>query len=394
VASKGPGILDVATSPASLASESPLRRQPRAPRRRRPEGFWQAFEDRVLFYDAFFHGDGRALLVGPPPHNLRPEFEAASYRAMPFGTALDAAFFASRSTMITELTGVPPGTTGLEIALGGEIYQLPLQPDLTETFAGSRLLFTINKNNRLDWIRAWADWHARMHGTDAVVLFDNGSTDYTRADIEAALAAVPRLETIAVVSLDHRFGPIDPKVLMYTFWPRFLQISSVSLLLRRFGMKAEGLIHTDIDELVHAEGASAYDLARRSDLGVLRMRGQWMEAAHDPEIVPRHHFDFAYRLNDVRARLSPAKWVLDPSRDWVRALDVHPYLHRIHGAPRGARRYSTEAMFFHFKGINTNWKQDRTTSTAIDPRHHVIDPVWRDARGRYAELGGGTSETG
>ena len=64
----------------------------------------------------------------------------------------------------------------------------------------------------------------------------------------------------------------------------------------------------------------------------------------------------------MRSGLSPSKWVLDPTRDWVRSLAVQPYLHRIHGAPEGARRHDEAAMFFHFKGINTNWKEKRTGS--------------------------------
>jgi hypothetical protein len=67
------GLLPSAHSAAFLPEQSPLRRRPRAPARHRPEAFEREFEDRALVYDAFWHVDGRRiLLVGPPPLNLRP----------------------------------------------------------------------------------------------------------------------------------------------------------------------------------------------------------------------------------------------------------------------------------------------------------------------------------
>ncbi|AEQ53694.1 hypothetical protein [Pelagibacterium halotolerans] len=365
-------ILCVRRSFAALSADSIVKRRPRSPWRPRPAAFWTAFEDKALYYDAFRADNGRdVLLVGPAPLNLRSALEAARYSVPPSGTTLKAELFASRSTMLTRLADVPDDAETVRVEAFGETFDLAIQPNFSAALSGARILFTINKNNRLEWIADWARWHARLHGTDTVILFDNGSTDYTVDRLETTLAAVNGLKTVIVIDVPHKFGPIDTSVLNTKFYPRFLQISMTNLALRRFGMRAEGLIDCDIDELAWAGGESVYERTRRSALGVTRMRGRWIEAARDPD-VPARHQAFRHRHADFRHRLSPSKWVLDPRRDWVQSPSVHPYLHRIHGAPIGARKHDNAAVFFHFKGINTNWKEERTKNRK-SPKHMVFD---------------------
>jgi hypothetical protein len=39
---------------------------------------------------------------------------------------------------------------------------------------------------------------------------------------------------------------------------------------------------------------------------------------------------------------------------------VHPYWHWIEGRALLAKSMPKDALYWHFKGINTNWKQNRT----------------------------------
>src|SRR5690606_28537935 len=164
----------------------------------------------------------------------------------------------------------------------GELFTLPIQPNFSRGLAGRRVLFSINKDNRLDWVADWARWHAVLHGTDTVILFDNGSTQYPMAAIEQTLAAIPQLRHIAVIPMPHRFGRADGAVLITPHYANFLQISTMSIVLRRFGMAAQGLLNCDIDELAWAGGQSLYDRLRYNPLGVVRMRGRWSRAARAP----------------------------------------------------------------------------------------------------------------
>ena len=358
-------VLAAGTSYAALSPDNPLRRLPRSPGRVRPQSFHDAFDSRTVFYDCFWNHDrSRILLVGPPPLNLHAALAGARFTARPSGTVLTARFHASLSVMITALDGAPGDTGSIEVAIAGETLTLPVQASDVTALAGRRLLFSVNKDNDLAWIREWALYHARVHGTDAVVLFDNGSTRYDAAEIVDTLRSVPGLTAIAVPSWPVSFGPIDPAVRVNPYWARFFQIGTMSVLLRRYGERAGGLLNCDIDELAGTQsGVSIYDLAKQSRGGLVVFRGKWVEATGNGT----RHRDFSRRLADADKAVSrQRKWALDPSRSWVRKLSVHPYWHWIAGRPLFAKSMPADALYWHFKPINTNWKSARTAPVSME----------------------------
>ena len=366
---------------------------PRGPRRPRPKNFvLDKFETRALVYDAFWHVDGRRiLLVGPPPLNLWRQVHRARYLALPSRTVLGVSYHASASVMLTELTGAPAGTTAVELEFAHEKYMLPLQPNLSPALEGRRILFTLSKDNELGWIREWAHYHAAIQGADAVILFDNGSSKYGVGEIEATLRSVRGLAHAAVLSLPYRYGATDLAVLSNPYYGLFLQIATMSIALRRYAALAYGLLNADIDELTATpSGSNAFDLARRSQHGLVVMRGQFIEAV--PAGRPNGHIpvhrDYLSRRRDPLTRLSrPRKWVLDPTRSWVEDLDVHPYMHWIEGRPWFGKTQPAGMFHWHFRGINTNWKENRTDAShltaadlEIDERLRAVvnDPAFRD----------------
>lgn len=362
--------LPAESSAAALPDDSVLRRLPVQPRRARPAEFSARFDERTLFYDCFWHMDGsRVLLVSPPPVNLRAGYELARYVAKPSGAPLRGRFHHSLSTMITELGGVPAGTTHVEVTMGTVTVSLAVQPSSVAALEGARLLFSINRDNDLEWIREWALFHARIHATDAVVLVDNGSTRYDAAEIEATLASVPGIAHVAVPRWPQSFGPIDTTLRVNPYWTRFLQIGSMSMVLRRYGERAFGLLDCDIDELAGTRsGSSIYDLAKQSRGGLIAFRGTWIEAT----TAGQRHRDYTMRLTDPKAATCrQRKWALDPNRAWVRKLAVHPYWHWVEGRPFFSKSMPKDALYWHFKGINTNWKQQRNrapeASAAVEP---------------------------
>lgn len=371
-------LLPSGHSSAFLPESSALRRLPRGPRRPRAKEFvLNKFETRALLYDAFWHLDGkRILLVGPPPLNLGPQIRHARYLALPSRTPLHANFHASASVMLTELSGAPADTTGIELLIGPERLEFPVQANSSGQLAGRRVLFTMSKNNELAWIREWAHYHAAVQGADAVILFDNGSKRYELAEIEATLRAVQGIRNAAVISWPYRYGATDLAVLSNPYYGLFLQIASMSVALRRYGGRAFGLLNCDIDELVATpEGTTAFNLARESTHGLVVTRGQFIEAVPtEPKDRVLIHRDFATRRRDPVTRLSrPRKWALDPTRSWVADLGVHPYMHWIEGRPWFAKTQPPGMFHWHFRGINTNWKESRTDASHLTPADLEID---------------------
>ena len=314
--------------------------------------------------------------------NLMEALRSASYLALPSGRKLTAAYHPSLSTMTTALAGAPEGTTAIKLELGDEHWELPVGANYSAMLAGRRVLFTMSKDNDLAWIREWALWHVRLHGTDAVVLFDNGSQSYSVVEIEHALLSVPGLSLIAVPSWSGRFGMTDHALSVNPFWSHFLQITSMGVVLRRFGAQAFGLLNCDIDELAATHsGRSIYDLLTDARRGLVVFRGHWIEAIGENA---NSHRGFRLKLRDARlSRSSPGKWVLDPKRDWVQSLDVHPYWHWVEGRPWFGKSMPRDAYYRHFRGINTNWKENRTVSPPADAMDVDTDLV--DAFARMAQ---------
>ena len=354
--------LPSANSYAALPFDTPVRRLPRAPERKRTTDFTAAFDYQTLFYDCFRHADGqRVLMVGPAWVNLEAGYRLAKFVAMPSGTTLRVRFFLSLSTLVTELTGAASDTHSIEVTLAGERLVLPVQPSSAMTLRDRKLLFSINRDNDLAWIREWATFHSKVHGTDAVILFDNGSSRYEPAEVLETLRAVPGIAHAGVPSWPYSFVPIDRAVRKDPYWALFLQIGSMSVVLRRYGEFAYGILDCDIDELAGTRsGRSIYELAKTSRGGLVAFRGIWIEATGGAR-----HRDFPMRRADDRAALSrQRKWALDPSRAWVRKLSVHPYWHWIEGRALFAKSMPEDALYWHFKGINTNWKEQRAQAPA------------------------------
>lgn len=366
-------ILHIESSAVFLPKDKALRRLPRAPGRPRPQKFWDQFEDRALFYDCFWSADKSCIwLVGPPPLSLAHHVVEARFVAEPSGKSLSTKAQISRSIMAIRLAGAPPDTAEISFRFAGQDFALKVRPNLADAFAGRRVISTMNKDNDLDWIALWADWHQKRHGADAVIVFDNGSTGYRIEDIEARLVGVPGLKTIAVLDWPWRYGPHDPAVIFHRFWANFLQVAGLYVLLRRFASSAEGILNCDIDELVgRGQGASVFDLAKTSPKGLVRLAGTWVECAVGAKPEGPLHLGYRYReKNPLKARCAD-KWVLDPARNWVSGSSIFPMMHRLYGVPKSWSAKAPAAPFWHFKPINTNWKSARRTDQAIDLGRHV-----------------------
>ncbi len=374
-------------SMATLSKDSVLSRKPRFGWKARPEKFFTGFEQKIVFYDCFWHADGkRVLLVGPPPRNLLPPLKRAHYSTDNSQNALTASFHITQSVMILELTDVMEGARSIKISAPEIDFELEIQPNYSQILADKRVMFTISKDNNLEWISAWAEYYQHFHGVDALVLVDNGSTKTTLDSLASALEKT-KIEHIFILSMPHKFGEIDYSVLFNPFWANFLQNCINSIVLRRFAANAQGLLNCDLDELaVHKSGSSLFSALEQTPGGLLTMRGVWIESYAERTDFGDHR-DFKYRLIDEKSHTCKArKWVLDPKRQWVDNLNVHPYWHWIEGRPRGAKTTDPNAFFWHFKGINNNWKVKRNIKNASRPKNIEPDQLLVDQLSQWPSV--------
>ncbi|RYE10208.1 MAG: hypothetical protein EOP22_05625 [Hyphomicrobiales bacterium] len=344
-----------------------IRRSRPRPLEHQDTDYARRFDDTSLFYDVF-QLDGRVVAVGPPLRNLAELVDSvsASLDGQPVSRESDLLLNVERSSF--------PGSgkvLSLEAGAGVGRLEAPVQPAQLDVFDGRRVLLTISKDNRLDWIVDWLEFHTRVHGVDAALIYDNGSQSYSPADLLERIRHVPGLAAAVVVPWPYKYGPDglpDGR-----FWDSsFAQPVMWEHARRRFLMRAAAMVNADIDELiVAASGGTLFDHLARSPSGALLYPGQWITPVRRGlHWSGRRHRDFRYRLDGEAPYLN--KWTCVPARV---PDDVQLGIHRFIGAFEAT--YVPEITFRHFRGITNNWKYDRIRGRRrYRPQRHIEDEVW------------------
>jgi hypothetical protein len=357
-----PGPFAIASvSGLELPEDSAWRRSFPGPAEGQIPGFEKLFDATTLFYDVFRDGS-RLTLIGPPLRNLAPL--ARRGRILLDGQPARRRLRTTNKNLVDlsrlAVTGEPR-----ELRLEAGLALPPMTIRLTDTgaFRGRKVLFTKSRDNELTWIADWADYHARAHGADAVLIYDNASTRYTPEELLARLRAVPGIKAAVVVPWPYKFGYHGPN-----FDADYSEHAILEHGRRRFLAEAAGILQIDIDELVlSASGASVFDLATRSRSGAVSFTGVWIENVGVDHGPPLRHRDFRY----AGETLFKTKWAAVPYRlpDGVQ-MTVHAFEHGFN--PDKA----DDLCYRHFRAISTNWKYARDATVPFDPDHHRVDDAW------------------
>jgi hypothetical protein len=359
---------EIELSPLELDPRSGLFREPPRAKEQRPSGYEEEFDQRTILYDLFWSADGRDVIgVGPPLANLaatvlpllrrvlcRPILSRFRHRTLDRCDEL----WLRRPR---ERLALPPGVftqAGLKI-----------QPNCHDMFPGKKVALTKSRNNALPWIRDWSYFLAKAHGCNAILLYDNASTNASAQEIHRTIAAVPGIETAVVVSWPFKFGPQGGP---HAIWDSdYCQYGILEHARFRFLPTAQAVIRGDVDEFIITEdGVSLFDLAAQAGTGYIRYGGRWVDTATDVPPDPAHRRHKDYRYYDAKYDGNPVreKWTVVPSKCPRRAQwCVHDVL-KVEPDPTA----SAQASLRHFRAINTNWISTRWREAAVDPdRHHV-----------------------
>jgi hypothetical protein len=337
------------------------------------------FDTDTLFFDVIHTEDGRIACLGPPLDSCEPA-AVLTARSGAGDSALSVTTQAPRirqqySTR-TFLSGPALAALGaVEIRLNGIECAIAVQPEMSDLLAGRRVLLAVSRDNPLNWVEDWAQFYAREHGADAVILYDNGSTLYSLDELADRLAAIEELAEVIVVQWPFRYGiGGDGKRPPYNF----CQTGAIDHARRHFCSKAASVLSLDIDELIPRDGRSIFERVERSRHSAILFHGIWIEAPGIDDVSSakqlRHRdCSFAWReqltalAEGRRNPLCRTKWVAVPARcgdglEWG--------VHEVYAATRGARllrrwwRGGDQSLAYrHFRQINNGWKTDRWRSS-------------------------------
>jgi len=167
--------------------------------------FERCYDFETLFYDVFFDPhSSRLIVLCPKLLNFRQLIRGGN--VFVDGEQCDFCVEShGRYDLLWLNVSYVPST--FSVALDGRLFSSGVSSSGSDLFAGKRVLLTLSKNNRLDWIADWVKHHVAAHGANAVLLFDNDSDLYSAQDVAGVMARISGLECFRVVSAPFRFGP-------------------------------------------------------------------------------------------------------------------------------------------------------------------------------------------
>ena len=318
--------------------------------------FVKAFDQHTLFYDTFYDAEtGLITLVGPSLKTQRRFFRGAHFKVD--GTPIPDFTLDLVSPRTSQVSFPSPNDDPKNLRLFHRVQpvlnaQVLIGRAQHDKFAGKNALVAISKNNNLAWIQDWLSYYVTEHGANAVVLIDNGSTDYDLRALRQCIIGVKGLEAAEIVSAPFPFGP--KAVDRISTNSKFFHLSVLHIAHKRFLARANAVLSVDIDELVtKAGGQSVFEAVKATPRGFMSIPGTWRYARRPAtsDAVIRHA-DHVLRRKGRDGTMQP-KWCLDPS-----GLAGGKYW-RVHGILGERRYHDHDYRYLHCRQITTNWDYDR-----------------------------------
>ncbi len=367
-------MAEIALSACRVPRECAILRESPRPLAQRNADYAGQFDWDTLFYDVYRVGR-HVVLQGPPFFNLLDHL-----RADPGLTrAFRGLFPRARHIGIRKRGEIWLRSAAENLTLDGALgrHTLAVQPEGTGLFAGRRVVTTLSKDNDPKWIADWLRFYERVHGADALLLYDNASNAYDARDLEAALRAQFPQVLIHVVSWPFAYGPsgglagaVDG---IETPWDSdFCQTGMLQHARFRFLGKARSVLNVDIDELVLSDrGRSIFEATEKRRSGFVKFPGFWISATTPTDLPPAgaRHADFRWREREDPT-ICPPKWCLVPARA---SRSRHSWsVHNLFDA-RCNRQVSDEFAFRHMRAISNGWKEKRWDAVAYEAQRFTED---------------------
>jgi len=348
-------------SSLKLPSQHPMRRDPRPGTTILEDTFWDHYDTDTLIYDCVHDPKTRKLHVFcPSVLNLLPLFQEARFDldGSPLGPFK---FVKSRHHDCLVFDNVTTAQN-LRCRIAGQDAQLNVNT-VDDSLQGLNVVYSMIKNEELEWLKDWANFHVRQHGAEAIVLSDNGSDRYSTADIDAALREVDGLKAVHIISTPLRHGP-KPQHCTNRSTHKFLQATMMNVVRFRFCANAAAMLIVDTDELVIGrKGESIFEATRKSLFGYIAFNGVWRYATQTDGLV-RHK---NHTLVNPQEGPCLVKYCVRPNSFVARHAPLQ--VHNVRFKHRDKFVRNNRFTFLHCRNISTSWKYDRNTQNLTGLQH-------------------------
>lgn len=365
-----------------------LRIPPRKEEDQQPN-YKQLFDYTTLFSDIFFLKDGRVELLGPPLLNLESILKKGGVFIEGKNYLYELDIFSEHRKcriLLPEIQNIQNKKLVLEYE--GMHFEREIQPNRCDFFKDCNVLVTQQRDNPLEWIGYWIAHHVKHHETDAILIYDNGSTLYTLQDLEKLACAIKGVKKVCIVNWQIPYGVTGGDK---SIWDSdFGQYQSWEHAMTRFCATANSVIIGDIDELIiHEQGVSIPQLLSQIDEPAVAYRRRQIEEIPSlPEYIhlPRMHCHT--HLYQAQKTLWAAKYAINPKK--VKA-GTHFRVHDILG---DKMHVDAKLLGRHFGALRIHWrigsfepipmkkkedyKVELIEDTPLKQSYHGVDMSWLD----------------
>ena len=194
------------------------------------------YDYHTLLYDIFLKTDNKTITaLGPPPLNLEQQLLPAHIKVNSHELPLTV-LTCHKKLIILEATSPAPlssGTSAVICLANGQQKTITLS---TSTQPQGLSLVTVQKNNKLQWIRDWISYYRNEFGIQHVYIYDNNS-DNQETLIETLSNSATVIPWNFPHGIRHRSGN------------KFCQVGALNHFKHRFGEDTI-IFNFDIDELL------------------------------------------------------------------------------------------------------------------------------------------------
>lgn len=349
----------------------------------RDESYDSKYDFKTVFYDCIISGQ-QLLLPGPPLMNFDQLLEEGklTVSGKP-ATAIQTSQL--ERNQLTTLTFDEPLAEG--DLLRFEHHSItPIETEIRRSwndfFSGFNVLYTMQKDEELEWISDWAKYYSRIHNVNSVLIFDNGSSKYSLTELRDVVDKIPEIERVAVINWPFKYGPQggswDGKDAPWD--SDFCQIGAFQTARFRFLARANGMVNADIDELVvPLTKRTLFDSLAESDSGVIGYGGHWIENSSGDISVNSLPRFWEHALTKDRDAPCAAKWTGAPERWPDRAQPTAHFVRNIDYLP------SPDFYTAHFRALNSGWKSTERLATVTTEDLSIDKPLYQSMKVAFNE---------
>lgn len=337
-------FLDINLSSVILDKDQGCYRVPPREKVDQQSNYEDLFDFFTIFSDIYQTEEGVELL-GPPLLNLKDPLKSGKI----YIDGVDK----TDKLIINEIDRISRSiipdikdARQIEIVFQDQKFIKDIQSNYSNFFLDRNVLVTHQRDNPLEWILYWVLFHVKHHNIDAVLIYDNGSSNYSTNEIKNILAKVQNIKKVCIVDWKIPFGLTGGHNQVWD--SDYGQHQFLEHALKRLLRYADCAIIGDIDELpLHDNNIPLPDLLKRVNQPVLSYSRRNIVNVGYSEGLQVHSTTWMYEADKP---LINKKYSIAPRK---LNLNTQLLVHQVIGADVC---FCTDLISRHFMSLRVDWR--------------------------------------